>query len=126
MSAHTVTATLPRLLLPLSCTGKQDATLCAHIHTHASRLIESLVGVAQQAGCYKVILDCAEHNVAFYAKCRLTRKEVQMVRDARAWRVRMTLLRCQHAHVCTLLSVLSVLLLLVAAAAAAQVKYLNR
>lgn len=34
---------------------------------------------AKEAGCYKVILDCAENNVAFYEKCGLTRKEVQMV-----------------------------------------------
>ena len=32
------------------------------------RLIEHLLGVARMAGCYKVILDCDEHNVAFYAK----------------------------------------------------------
>lgn len=35
---------------------------------------------AKEAGCYKVILDCAEANAAFYEKCGLTRKEVQMVR----------------------------------------------
>lgn len=34
---------------------------------------------AKGAGCYKVILDCGESNVAFYEKCGLTRKEVQMV-----------------------------------------------
>jgi hypothetical protein len=43
------------------------------------RLIEELVRVAKQQGCYKVILDCAESNVAFYEKCGLSRKEVQMV-----------------------------------------------
>jgi hypothetical protein len=35
--------------------------------------------VARGKGCYKVILDCADHNVAFYEKCGLTRKEIQMV-----------------------------------------------
>ncbi len=35
--------------------------------------------VCKERGCYKVILDCAEHNVAFYEKCGLTKKEVQMV-----------------------------------------------
>jgi glucosamine-phosphate N-acetyltransferase len=30
--------------------------------------------------CYKIILDCKEENVAFYAKSGLTKKEVQMVR----------------------------------------------
>lgn len=34
----------------------------------------------QEAGCYKVILDCSEDNVPFYEKCGLTRKEVQMVK----------------------------------------------
>ncbi|GBF99254.1 glucosamine 6-phosphate N-acetyltransferase-like [Raphidocelis subcapitata] len=43
------------------------------------RLVEELVSVSRSRGCYKVILDCAEHNVAFYEKCGLTRKEVQMV-----------------------------------------------
>jgi glucosamine-phosphate N-acetyltransferase len=42
--------------------------------------VEELVSVSRSRGCYKVILDCAEHNVAFYEKCGLTRKEVQMVR----------------------------------------------
>lgn len=44
------------------------------------RLVEALVGVCRDKGCYKMILDCAEHNVAFYEKCGLSRKEVQMVR----------------------------------------------
>ncbi len=35
---------------------------------------------AREAGCYKVILDCAEENAAFYEKCGLTIKEIQMVR----------------------------------------------
>lgn len=43
-------------------------------------LIAHLIERAQAAGCYKVILDCAEHNVGYYEKCGLTRKEVQMVR----------------------------------------------
>ncbi|KAI8472929.1 MAG: N-acetyltransferase [Monoraphidium minutum] len=44
------------------------------------RLIEELVSVCRTRGAYKVILDCAEHNAAFYEKCGLTRKEIQMVR----------------------------------------------
>eukprot|EP00775_Hariotina_reticulata_P013371 gene13371-13498_t len=44
------------------------------------KLIDELVKVAQEQGCYKVILDCAEHNVEFYGKCGLIRKEVQMVK----------------------------------------------
>lgn len=44
------------------------------------RLIEELVSVCRAKGCYKVILDCADHNVAFYEKCGLTKKEIQMVK----------------------------------------------
>ncbi len=65
-----------------------------------SRLIEALIEASRSMGCYKVtlisnpcliltetcppvkvILDCAESNVAFYEKCGLTRKEVQMVSE---------------------------------------------
>ena len=34
---------------------------------------------AQSQGCYKVILDCADDNAAFYEKSGFKRKEVQMV-----------------------------------------------
>ncbi|GLC39747.1 hypothetical protein PLESTB_001228000 [Pleodorina starrii] len=44
------------------------------------KLIEALVEAARGAGCYKIILDCNEANTAFYEKCGLTRKEVQMVK----------------------------------------------
>jgi hypothetical protein len=47
------------------------------------RLIDELTRVCRERGCYKVILDCADHNVAFYEKCGLTRKEIQMVRRGR-------------------------------------------
>lgn len=43
------------------------------------RIIEALKALAVRVQCYKIILDCAEHNVAFYKKCGFTRKEVQMV-----------------------------------------------
>lgn len=46
----------------------------------ACRLIEALVEASRDMGCYKVILDCTEANVAFYEKSGLTRKEIQMVR----------------------------------------------
>ena len=32
------------------------------------RLIDHLLSVARALGCYKVILDCDDKNVAFYAK----------------------------------------------------------
>lgn len=43
------------------------------------RVIAALQHLAQVLGCYKIILDCGEHNVAFYEKCGLRKKEVQMV-----------------------------------------------
>ncbi len=47
---------------------------------HAHRIVNTLVVAARTAGCYKVILDCSEGNVAFYAKSGFQRKEVHMVR----------------------------------------------
>ncbi|PSC72859.1 glucosamine 6-phosphate N-acetyltransferase [Micractinium conductrix] len=44
------------------------------------RIIEALMKAAEEAGCYKVILDCSEENVPFYEKCGLIKKEVQCVR----------------------------------------------
>lgn len=41
-------------------------------------LIRALCHVAKEHSCYKVILDCAEGNVAFYERCGFIRKEVQM------------------------------------------------
>jgi glucosamine-phosphate N-acetyltransferase len=40
--------------------------------------MQVLKDIAAQCGCYKVILDCAEHNVKFYEKCGFLRKELQM------------------------------------------------
>ena len=42
-------------------------------------LTRYLVEQAKEAGCYKVILDCAQHNVPFYEKCGFKLKEVEMV-----------------------------------------------
>ena len=41
-------------------------------------LIDNLLSVAQSSGCYKTILDCDEKNVAFYEKCGMVKKGVQM------------------------------------------------
>lgn len=35
-------------------------------------MIVGLTKVAQQAGCYKVVLDCSVHNGGFYEKCGYT------------------------------------------------------
>ncbi|KAI9033309.1 acyl-CoA N-acyltransferase [Hyaloraphidium curvatum] len=42
-------------------------------------IIEGLKSIAKTMGCYKVILDCGEHNVAFYSKLEFEKKEVEMV-----------------------------------------------
>ena len=52
----------------------------AHVHDGAHRIVNELVAAARAAGCYKVILDCSEGNVDFYAKSGFQRKEVHMVR----------------------------------------------
>lgn len=44
------------------------------------RVIDALIESAKDMDCYKVILDCSEENSAFYAKCGLERKEIQMVK----------------------------------------------
>ncbi|TPX38332.1 hypothetical protein SmJEL517_g00328 [Synchytrium microbalum] len=41
-------------------------------------IIETLKNISKESGCYKVILDCAEHNVAFYEKCGFSMKGSQM------------------------------------------------
>eukprot|EP00164_Ancoracysta_twista_P000333 GFYU01000459.1.p1 GENE.GFYU01000459.1~~GFYU01000459.1.p1 ORF type:complete len:242 (-),score=79.20 GFYU01000459.1:263-988(-) len=42
------------------------------------RVIEALKEHAQDRGCYKMILDCAEHNLKFYEKLEFKQKEYQM------------------------------------------------
>ena len=43
-------------------------------------IIDSLVEIAREEGCYKVILDCSNENVPFYIKCgfKLTENEMRM------------------------------------------------
>lgn len=43
-------------------------------------LIDTLTTLAREKGCYKVILDCDDKNVAFYEKCSYTRAGVEMKR----------------------------------------------
>ena len=63
--------------------------LCGHIEDIAvdktyrgknlgRRLILLLKAVAEANNCYKVILDCSDHNVAFYQKCGFAVKGAQM------------------------------------------------
>ena len=42
------------------------------------RIIELLKLIAEINGCYKVILDCSEQNVAFYKKCGFKVKGAEM------------------------------------------------
>ncbi|XP_021908708.1 glucosamine 6-phosphate N-acetyltransferase [Carica papaya] len=42
------------------------------------RIVEFLVDHARSMGCYKVILDCSVENKAFYEKCGLEHKGIQM------------------------------------------------
>ena len=46
----------------------------------AKRILQELQAAARAFGCYKVILDCAEHNVPVYAKAGFVQKEIQMVK----------------------------------------------
>ena len=41
-------------------------------------LIDTLVNVAEECECYKVILDCNEKNVGFYEKCGFRKNGVEM------------------------------------------------
>ena len=43
-------------------------------------IIDSLVEIAKEKGCYKVILNCSNENVPFYIKCgfKLTENEMRM------------------------------------------------
>lgn len=41
-------------------------------------LIDALTKLAERQGCYKVILDCDEKNVAFYEKCTYERAGIEM------------------------------------------------
>lgn len=41
-------------------------------------LIESLVELGVEKGCYKVVLNCSDHNVPFYEKCGFYKAENQM------------------------------------------------
>lgn len=51
------------------------------------RLVEAVTERARGAGCYKIILDCSEGNAAFYSKCGLSRKDIQMVSAQQAARL---------------------------------------
>eukprot|EP00698_Gefionella_okellyi_P020466 TRINITY_DN6424_c0_g1_i1.p1 TRINITY_DN6424_c0_g1~~TRINITY_DN6424_c0_g1_i1.p1 ORF type:complete len:159 (+),score=25.31 TRINITY_DN6424_c0_g1_i1:91-567(+) len=47
-------------------------------HNFGRLIIRELMTIAENASCYKVILDCAEKNVCFYEKAGFKRKEITM------------------------------------------------
>ena len=44
------------------------------------RILDRATEIAKERGCYKILVDCAEKNVAFYEKCGFKRNCVQMSR----------------------------------------------
>ena len=42
------------------------------------RIIDHLLVLSRELGCYKTILDCDDKNVAFYEKCGMAKKGIQM------------------------------------------------
>ena len=42
------------------------------------KLIQMLVSFSKNKNCYKVILDCSEHNTGFYEKCGFQKHGVKM------------------------------------------------
>ena len=41
-------------------------------------LVQKVTEIAKNEKCYKIILDCGEHNEEFYTKCEFKRKGLQM------------------------------------------------
>ncbi len=44
------------------------------------QIVTYLTNLAKENNCYKVILNCNDHNVGFYQKCGYQKKETQMVK----------------------------------------------
>jgi glucosamine-phosphate N-acetyltransferase len=40
-----------------------------------ARVVQACVEIAKQEGCYKVLLDCADHNIPFYEKMGFKKNE---------------------------------------------------
>ncbi|AYV82182.1 MAG: acetyltransferase GNAT family protein [Homavirus sp.] len=47
-------------------------------HNLGKSIVNHLIGIAIDKGCYKVILDCSDNNIVFYEKCGFARKGVEM------------------------------------------------
>ena len=44
------------------------------------QIVNYLTNLAKENNCYKVILNCNDHNIGFYQKCGYQKKETQMVK----------------------------------------------
>ena len=44
------------------------------------QIVTYLTNLAKENNCYKVILNCNDHNIGFYQKCGYQKKETQMVK----------------------------------------------
>ena len=44
------------------------------------KIIDFLTSEAERLGCYKILLDCSDHNVGFYEKCEYARKGAYMAK----------------------------------------------
>ena len=44
------------------------------------KIVNYLTNLAKENNCYKVILNCNDHNIGFYQKCGYQKKETQMVK----------------------------------------------
>lgn len=62
------------------CAHVEDVVVCRTLRGSGvgRRIIAQLVAFASARGCYKVVLDCAPSNVAFYEKCGFRSNELQM------------------------------------------------
>jgi glucosamine-phosphate N-acetyltransferase len=42
-------------------------------------LIETIIAIAKDKGCYKITLCCSDDNYTFYSKCGFEKSEIQMI-----------------------------------------------
>ncbi len=86
LSTHTIIASGTLLVEPKLIHG---AGKVAHIEDivvdsnhrhqkHGTAIVQHLLTCAQNAGCYKAILDCTDNVAPFYKQCRLDAKGQQM------------------------------------------------
>jgi glucosamine-phosphate N-acetyltransferase len=70
-----------KLIHNLGCVGHiEDVVVDVNVRGGGigKLLVEHATNYAREKGCYKVILDCADHNVGFYKKNGYSRKGIEM------------------------------------------------